>query len=42
MDDWEPKEVSGAALAAWQLFCQTGLPEAYLIYAIEKECGEQP
>lgn len=22
---------------AWQLFCRTGLPEAYLAYAVEKE-----
>lgn len=42
MDDKKPEEASGAALAAWQLFCQTGLPEAYLVYAIEKECEEQP
>ena len=30
MKEPEPKETQGAASAAWQLFCQTGLPEAYL------------
>ena len=40
MKEPEPKEIQGAASAAWQLFCQTGLPEAYLVYAIEKECEE--
>lgn len=28
------------AAGAWQFFCQTGLPEAYLFYALEKEEGE--
>lgn len=28
------------AAGAWQFFCQTGLPEAYLFYAFEKEEGE--
>ena len=31
MKEPEPKETQGAASAAWQLFCQTGLPEAYLV-----------
>ena len=27
------------AEGAWQLFCRTGLPQAYLMYAFEKEEG---
>ena len=35
------KENGTASQQAWQFFCRTGLPEAYLIYVMEKEQEER-
>ncbi len=34
------EEKNSVSQQAWQLFCRTGLPEAYLVYVIEKEREE--